>query len=505
MNRLNPLNVMGQVFLLALICFSSALAGPGRPNIIFLMSDQQRWDAVGAVNSLVKTPALDRLAREGVLYDQAVCQGPMCVPSRYSLMLGLYPSRIGVLSNRENLPDDRLPCDPLPEVLRRAGYQTAGFGKTHWGAKNCSTRGFEVRYIGQPSNVLRERGAVMMGDRNPEGLARYKAEADRFGGGEENIAGYLGCTSVVPEEDHRDGWVFHRCLEFIQNGIDGDRPLFLYLSFLKPHAGHNVPAGYEELYKIDEMPVPPQPSRDQVEPCHATGTNRESMYRGFWSKAGRKEWQLMRMRYYANCSWIDSMFGRVLEKLKSRGVLENCLILYLSDHGEMLGERYYRFNKYCLFESSVRVPLILGGTVIPEGLRGTVDHRPAELVDVLPTILKIAGIEGDPGKPGRNLLGPVQRDHTFCELHHRGKDYYMWRNSHYKLILGFPRDRGRRIFDAASVLEGELYDLKKDPREWRNLYSDHDSAGIVRTMRKGLLDHLGAYLSGPSGKRNKNK
>lgn len=484
----------GGFLLLALVLLHPTALGQQRPNIIFLMSDQQRWDAVGAVNPLVKTPALDRLAREGVLFDQAVCQGPMCVPSRYSMMLGLYPSQIGVLSNAGWLSDEDLPCDPLPEVLRKAGYQTAGFGKTHWRARDCSTRGFEIRYIGQPSNVLREKGAVMMGDHDPEGLARYKREADKFGGGEENIAGYLGCTSTVPEEDHRDGWVFQRCLEFIEKGIDDDRPLFLYLSFLKPHAGHNVPAGHEGLYRVEDMPVPPQPPREQVEPCHATGTNREGMYRGFWRKATKKEWQVMRMRYYANCTWIDSMFGRVLKKLEGRGVLDNCLVVYVSDHGEMLGERYYRFNKYCLFDSSVRVPMILSGTAVPEGIRGTVDRRPAELVDVLTTVLKVAGAKAVQGKPGQDLLGPVRRSETFCELHHRGKDYYMWRNRNYKLILGFLQDRERKVFRPDAVVEGELYDLRNDPKEWKNLYEDNGHAEIARKMRAGLLDHLGKHL-----------
>ena len=94
-----------------------------RPNIIFLMDDQHRCDHLGVVDPTVKTPALDRLAAEGILFDQAVCQAPMCVPSRYSLMLGLYPPQIGIVSNGPGLSDDQLPCKPLPELLREAGYQ----------------------------------------------------------------------------------------------------------------------------------------------------------------------------------------------------------------------------------------------------------------------------------------------------------------------------------------------------------------------------------------------
>ena len=463
-----------------------------RPNIIFLMSDQQRWDCIGKINPMVKTPALDRIADQGILFDQAVCQGPMCVPSRYSMMLNLYPSQIGVLNNGMYLDDKDLPCETLAQILRKAGYQTAGFGKTHWRAPGCSTRGFETRFVNEPrSSLLYEDGAVMMSDVNPEGLKRYQEETRPFGAGEENIAGYLGCTSKVPEKDHRDGWVFNECLNFIEGGIDRTRPLFLYLSFIKPHAGNNIPPGYEELYQIDTIPVPEQPPRDKVEPCHATGANREEMYTGFWSTASRKQWQQMILRYWANCSWIDSMFDRVMRRLQAKGILDNCLIVYASDHGEMLGERFYRFNKYCLFESSVRVPLILGGTAVPPALRGTVDHRPAELVDVFPTLLRAAGIESDSGKPGRDLLGPVVRQAGFCEFHSKPKTpAYMWRTREHKLILCMGRPGTEPGYGPADVIAGELYDLNKDPREWNNVFLAEEYAPVRQKMTGELMKHL---------------
>ena len=472
---------------------TTAGAGEGapagrRPHIIFLMDDQHRWDAIGRIDPAVKTPALDGLAREGILFDQAVCQAPMCTPSRYSLMLGLYPHQTGILSNGPGLSDAQLPCEPLAEVLRKAGYQTAGFGKTHWSAGNCSTRGFEVRY----ASTDPERGAVQMSQDNPAGLARYAEETKMYGAGEEKPAGYLGCTSQVPEADHRDGWAFNRCLEFLDKGRDEKRPLFLYLSFLKPHAGHNVPPGYEARYDPAAMPVPEQPSLEQVEPCHATGTNREEIYRPFWSHATKEQWQQMILRYRANCSWIDSMFGRVLDKLRAKGLLENCLIVYVSDHGEMLGERYYRFNKYCLFDSSVRVPMILSGTAIPAGKRGTVDHRPAEGVDLFPTILEAAGISRIGGKPGESLLGPATRKAGFCEFNDQPATVsFMWRTSERKLILTFSKECvAKGVVGSSDVVAGELYDLKADAREWHNLYGKDESRAERDRMSRELIVHL---------------
>ena len=147
-----------------------------KPNIVMIMTDQQRWDAMGCVDPHVITPGIDSLAREGILFEQAVCQCPMCVPSRNSLMFGLYPSQTGVRTNAGALLDEtRLPAVPLPQLLHDAGYFCAGFGKTHW--NNCrkgeagSRRGFDVRAEGQPRFSLQcEEGAVMMDDEDPEGL-----------------------------------------------------------------------------------------------------------------------------------------------------------------------------------------------------------------------------------------------------------------------------------------------------------------------------------------------
>ena len=475
----------------ALAAKAAAAASPpsgSRPNIIFLMDDQRRWDAIGRLDPTVKTPALDRLAKEGILFDQAVCQAPMCIPSRHSMMLGLYPHQLGILSNGPGLLDKQLPCDPLPELLRKAGYQTAGFGKTHWLAAGASTRGFEVRY----SSCDSEKGAITMRKHDPAGFQRYNDEVASYGDGEEWPAGYVGGTSQLPEADHRDGWTFNRCLEFLDHGRDPKRPLFLYLSFLKPHAGANVPAGYEDLYRLADMPVPAQPPHDMVEPCHATGCDRQDMYREFWSKASKEQWQQMVLRYRANCSWIDSMFGRVMDKLRADGLLENCLIVYVSDHGEMLGERYYRFNKYCLYDASARVPLILSGTAVPAARRGAVDHRLAEEVDLYPTIARIAGVSNIKGKPGENLLGPSARKGGFCEYSDRpGKVAFMWRTSERKLILSFPKDVvGQGRVQAADVLAGELYDLTADPKEWHNLYGNAESLAVREQMSKELIAHL---------------
>ncbi|MBN2183313.1 MAG: sulfatase-like hydrolase/transferase [Sedimentisphaerales bacterium] len=480
------------------------------PDIIFFMTDQQRWDALGVLNPHIKTPTLDRLARNGILFQHAVCQAPMCVPSRNSMMFGLYPSQLGVRSNgSHSVGDAFLPFPPIPERLRLAGYQTAGFGKTHWGRIDTpiSTRGFEVRVVGE-RGVGPENGARYQNDENPEGLAAYRREVATYGGGEERVEGYIGKVSEVAERDHRDGWVAEQCLKFLDSDVDPDRPLFLYLSFLKPHAGLNVPKRFEELYDIEDMPDMIMPPWSQEPDTHLAASDklsrshagRHAAWREAFSKMTSEQRRRTVLRYYANCSWLEHYFGEALARLEKLGRLKNALIVFLSDHGEMLGERNFRFTKYCLYDSSVRVPLILSGSVVPEELRGTVDNRPAELVDIFPTLMKVAGAESEQELPGLDLLSDQQRTGNFCEYHDGLAPAYMWRKQDWKLILFFDRPLAEARL-AVDKARGELYDLKNDPHEWHNLYGNSDYAEIREQMKTELLMHLACAWEGyPKGK-----
>ena len=507
-----PLPLIWTVLLALGPLVAQAADTPARPpNIVFLMADQQRWDALGVLNPQIQTPNLDRLARQGILFRQAVCQAPMCVPSRYAMMLGLYPSQMGVYSNSDSLPDASLPTQPLPEIFRQAGYQTAGFGKTHWRRTLPSTRGFEVRAIGEPRQTIAyEAGALMMDDDNPVGLKEYFAEVERFGPGEEGVAGYIGSTTKVPTPNHRDGWVAGQCLKFLDQGVDPQRPLFLYLSFLKPHAGFNVPKEFEDRYDLDRIPEVARPPWPDEPDTHLAAFDADSQsgqrypqWRAAWEKLTPLERRRTTLRYYANCSWLDAYLGQVLDKLQKLGRLDNALIVFTSDHGEMLGERNFRFSKYCLYESSVRVPLILAGSAVPAAKRGTIDDRPAELIDLVPTLLQATGQPANPILPGLDLLGQRRRAGAFSEFlggvsePYRLAPTYMWRKADWKLILFLP-GRLTNAVDLAQAAKGELYHLTEDPREWHNLYQDEKHAAVREQMKTELLMHLAcSWARGP--------
>jgi arylsulfatase A-like enzyme len=266
----------------------------------------------------------------------------------------------------------------------------------------------------------------------------------------------------------------------------------LYLSFLKPHAGHNVPAGFEDKYNLEQTKYAVQPPWKKDNSPHAEGVNRREMYEGFWKDATEDQWKEMTMRYYANCTWIDDMFGRTLEALEKKGLLENSIIIYVSDHGEMLGERYYRFNKYCLYDASVRVPIIISGSALPDEWIGTEDERPAELTDVYPTLLKAAGIEVPQKAVGINLLDKNEnREASFCALHEREDEAsFMLRTKNHKLILCFNRKEDASKYVDSDIIDGEFYDLQQDPKEWNNLYEEKNIEKTKSEMTKLMMEKL---------------
>ncbi|MGB3150168.1 MAG: sulfatase-like hydrolase/transferase, partial [Maribacter sp.] len=444
--------------------------------------------AIGMINDQVLTPTLDSLAKKGLFYSQAVCQAPMCVPSRNSIMFGLYPNQTGVYRNTGGgLPDDSLPGKTMAQYFKDAGYETAGFGKTHWGKYKTGTRGFETRYVSE----LKEEGSISMAEMNPDAKARYMEETKGMGAGEENNLGYLGFTSELAEEDHRDGWITKQAITYINNR-DDDRPLFFYLSYMKPHAGHNVPKGYENLYDADSITYAQQPDWEKDYSPHSEGVNRRELYEEYWKNASEEEWRLMTMRYYANVTWIDDMMGRTLNALKKKGLLENTIIVYSSDHGEMLGERYYRFNKYNLYEASVRVPMILAGSGLPETVdRGKIIEEPTENIDILPTLLGLAGIEPERVLPGKNLLESKPREASFSSLHEReGEAAFMWRTNEHKLILVLNRKKEAADYSSEDIIIGEFYDLNNDPKEWNDLYGQKEIEAVQNEYTLKLLNHL---------------
>lgn len=484
-----------------------------RPNILFLMTDQHRHDGLGCANPLIKTPNLDALAGRGVRFTNAVCNVPMCVASRYSMMTGYYGSQIGVKHNTQMLPRDcDFPAPTLAERLLAAGYQTAGIGKTHWyiGSRimpnvpiEGSRHGFEVRAIvdkSDPGNI--EPGSLYQSENEPQWWEKLRAETRQGGPGGESVPGYVGQTSEIPAEHHREGWLTRQALQFLDSGRDPNRPFFVYLSLDYPHPGFFVPRDFADLYNIKDFPDNPPP---QPLPAGHGGPKLEDR----WCNMTPDQRRRSRLRYAALCSYVDSLFGQVLDKLRQIGQLDNTFILFTADHGEMLGDRG-RVSKYCLYEGSVRVPMILAGPGVTGA--GRIDARHAELVDVMPTLLQVAGTDAPDTMPGFSLLSDFARSGSFAEMHGRGYEEYqkapavMYRTEEWKLILHIPGHLGE-AFGKYDQISGELYNLRRDPLELHNLYDDSRHVSVREDLTRQLLMHvmcsLGKFPSGPSRARIK--
>lgn len=460
-------------------------------NILFLMTDQQRYDALGVVNPLVKTPTLDALASEGILYDQAVSNCPMCVPSRYSMMLGLYPCQTGVHHNMQMIErDSKLPRATFAECMKEQGYQTACFGKTHWfiGEYDIPPEISGVEYTTRGFEISTEKGGNYELPKMPPEWHDVDKIVTQRGG--EDVAGYIGKTNEAPTETMHDYRKASGAIEWLENGRDKSRPFFLYLSLNKPHATLTAPPEYEALYNIDDIPDTPLPPPDWELYEHTTPWR----HREAWKQLDPETKRRTTLRYWALCSFSDAQFGRVIQWLKEHDLYEQTDIIFCADHGDSLGERY-RFSKYSLYEPSIRVPLIVRSPLVPEEKRGSRDHRPAELVDVLPTLLDFAGAPTPSELPGRSLLQPPCRLGQMAEFHGSGYHEvqygpkYMWRKDGYKLILNMPG----KIPDALTRLDdciGELYDLREDPLELTNLYERPEYLDLREKMTRQLLMHL---------------
>lgn len=478
-----------------------------KQNILFLMTDQQRYDALGILNPVIKTPHLDDLAKEGILYSQAVCNSPMCVPSRNSMMTGVYPSQLGVRHNMQMWSrDEQLPTKPFAQYLKEAGYHTLCFGKTHWyigtydipvdiSEVQPTSRGFDTVWQVTDRSENTWEKAIVYAEHCKEGQKGLEEEKLMTQKGGEDVVGYVGQTSKVPSSLHRGAWLTDGAVDYLENRKEDDAPFFLYLSILEPHAPSNCPKEFEELYDIkdiNELELPP-PGWEMYE--HTTPWK----HREQWAELDSDTKRRAVLRYYGLCSFADYQFGRVIQALKESGEYENTTIVFTSDHGESLGERY-RFSKYSLYESSIRVPLIISSKSISDAYGGTIDPRPAELVDILPTLLDIA----DEGIPtylaGRSLLKAPCRVGQFAEFHGSGyqeEQYgpkYMWRADGFKLVLNMPG----KVTDALMRLDdtiGELYDLNNDQQEINNLYENKEFACRREKMTRDLLMHLAINMA----------
>lgn len=437
-----------------------------KPNILFLLPDQQRPDSLGCYGSEVaKTPTLDYLSRTGVTFDNCYVQNPLCCPSRYSVATGRYPHTLGIQANWYPL---RQKEESFGHQMGRAGYQTAAIGKMHF-TPWFDNFGFDGRIIAEakfhtdcPDDYARFL--------NKHGYSRRELYQTNSVDYRERLS---SLTSILPMGLHIDSFVGQSICEYIRQ-VDG--PFFAFGSFLSPHNPYDPPKPYDGLFADVPMQGRNMGKNEINEkPREAYNYINNRIKWGFKSDEITEEQRLDMWRsYYSLNTLIDDWVKQIINTLKECGLYDNTIIIYASDHGDLLGDHglYY---KQCFYEQSVKVPLIFHA---PEFFKPQRVSEKVELMDIYSTICELGGADQGPGCQATSLLPilekteHVQREAVFSE------NYFgrMVRWEDWKLVY-YP---GKSY--------GELYNLVEDPEEQINLWDKMSGSKEKQHMKDILLE-----------------
>ncbi|WP_168121243.1 sulfatase-like hydrolase/transferase [Paenibacillus sp. HB172176] len=436
-----------------------------RKNILFLFTDQQRADTIEALgNSIIKTPSINRLVENGVAFTRAYSPCPVCVPARFALHTGLLPHRTDCVIN-ERMPDG---YPSFMELLSQAGYQTHGVGKMHFSFSNKPNS--NSQFWGFDSRDVSEEGGGQDDFKTYLESNGFDHVHDPHGIRSEYY--YIPQPSQLPERLHHTAWVADRSLDFLKRR-DGDRPFLLMSSFIKPHPPFETPTPWNKLYRGPEMPLPKRPQDGDELISYWNRFQNRYKYRD--QGVDDNLMRVMKAAYYSSLSFIDYHVGRILDYLQENGLMENTLIVYSSDHGEMLGD-YDCVGKRNFLDAGANVPLIVSDPDGPKDVRCT---KPVSLVDIMPTFLQAANIHSQLDLSGRSLLdiasGKTERDWIACQYHRGGYAMYMATDERYKYIYSAPDDKEW------------LFDLKIDPHETRNRAYNPMYTDQTRGMREKLI------------------
>lgn len=415
-----------------------------QPNILFLFPDQWRWDWLGCADAdiPVRTPNIDALAARGTRFTQCRTNSPQCAPARACLALGVRYENCGVTDNGQNTDPERA---TVFKLLREAGYLTATTGKndlhkaTAWQGLDGWTQLLGRYGFSQARAHSGKFDAVRNGATEPQ--CPYTRLLHAHGLMAAHVADYqrrgteaTGATAVnpspLPRRFYTDDVCGQNTCEMLRE-MPAEGPWLMWANFPGPHDPMDPPRELQQRY--DEVDFPP-------------AVNPQSTYKGKVVDHAQ-----LRRNYAAQCEGIDEWIGRIIDAVEQRGELDNTLIIFASDHGEMLGD-HGRYNKRVAYEGSVHVPLIITG---PGVRQGAISDALVELIDISATLLEAAGLPIPRDWDARSLL-PVLSGHAADGTHREVqqsalRDWRMFCDGRWKLVI---TDESR-----------ELYDLANDPQE----------------------------------------
>ena len=467
--------------LLVLLVPILSIAEETRPNIIFILTDDQRFDELGFMNPVIETPNMDRLADEGVHFRNAFVTTSLCSPSRASILTGQYMHNHGVVDN--NKPP-QAGTVMFPEMLQQAGYETAFIGKWHMGEAQSSHD-----ELGGPQPGF-DHWLSFPGQGNYFPVKRN---------------GKTNQLNINGKKVDQKGYITDELTDYTLQWLDGrssDKPFFLYLSHKAVHADFAPAPRHADQYAGKTIPVP----------ASQADTPENYVGKPIWVKNQRNSWhgvdfpyhsfldvQAYKMQYHRALSAVDESLGRVLGWLEKTGNADNTIVVFMGDNGFMFGE-HGLIDKRNAYEESIRVPLLAMGPGLPAGLK--VDEMVAN-IDIAPTLLEAASAVSPQAEQFDGA--------SFLQIA-RGGEIVNWRDTllyEYYWEFNYPstpttfalRSNDYKFIQYHGVWDTEeLYDMRNDPLEMNNLIDDPDQLGLVASLRAELFDRLetrGGELSVP--------
>ena len=466
-----------------------------RPNVVFITTDQQRFDTIQALGAdHMDTPNLDRLANEGVSFTDCHITAPSCAPSRASLFTGYYPHTTGIYRNGDRWTRSWV------QSLSESGYYTVNVGKMH-SAPYDAPMGFDERYIVE--NKDRYLSDVPAGEPPLPGEKFYLDEWDRallargllkqqreFYRQWDDYEERLGAFEwELPEDAHPDVFVG----EFTQRWLDRmpklDRPLFMKIGFPGPHPPFDPVPRYAEEYMARDLPMPVVSDDDlagQPAPLDALREHNEEIdHDSVTHDLDATEEQLHRQRayYYANVAMIDEQVGKIMDALEANGY-EDTVVVFTSDHGEALGDHGH-IQKWTMYDVVTRVPTIVWSPGRFDA--ATVDDLVSHF-DLGPTILELADARVDDSIEAESLLPALEgddewsgRDVVFAEHARDG----VLRETEFMTMV---RTEDWKLVHFVDSDDGQLFDLRDDPDEVENRWDDPDAQDVKRDLHDTLLE-----------------
>ena len=454
-----------------------------KPNIVLIMGDQMRGDCLGVNgNEFIETPNLDMMATEGYNFENAYTAVPSCIASRAAILTGMSQKSHGRVGYEDGVSWNYK--NTIASEFSKAGYHTQCIGKMHV---------YPERNLCGFHNIMLHDGYLHFA-RNKEGKASTQIEQcddylkwfrEKKGHNVDLIDIGLDCNSWVSrpwgyeENLHPTNWVVNESIDFLRRR-DPSKPFFLNMSFVRPHSPLDPPKFYFDMYKDEELPEHLMGDWVNKEDEENRGKDINCV-KGIINKKALKR---AKAAYYGSITHIDHQIGRFLIALSEYGELNNTIFLFVSDHGDMMGDHNW-FRKGIPYEGSTRVPFFIydPGNLL-KGKKGKVFDEVLELRDIMPTLLDFAHISIPDSVEGLSLKDLIEeRNSTWREYIH-GEHSFGEDSNHYIVTK---RDKFLWFSQRG---EEQYFDLEKDPKELTNLINSEEYKDRIDYLRKILIREL---------------